>query len=79
LSDIQSFAGALDGQRANKGIFITTSTFSNSARDYVRTISKKVILINGQELAEYMIDYGLGVSTIQTFEIKRIDSDYFEE
>lgn len=77
--DVQSFVGALDGQRATKGIFITTSTFSNNARDYVRTISKKVILINGQELAEYMIDYGLGVSTVQTFELKRIDSDYFEE
>lgn len=77
--DVQSFVGALDGQRATKGIFITTSNFSNNARDYVRTISKKVILINGQELAEYMIDYGLGVSTVQTFELKRIDSDYFEE
>nr|WP_256002028.1 restriction endonuclease [Pedobacter sp. SYSU D00382] len=77
--DIQSFVGALEGQRANKGIFITTSTFANTAREYVKTISKKVILIDGQELAEYMIDYSLGVSTIQTFEIKRIDSDYFEE
>jgi restriction system protein len=77
--DIQSFVGALDGQRANKGIFITTSTFAITAREYVKTISKKVILIDGKELAEYLIDYGLGVSTIQTFEIKRIDSDYFEE
>ncbi|MGF6928794.1 restriction system protein [Chitinophaga sp. W2I13] len=77
--DIQSFVGALDGQRASKGIFITTSTFANTAREYVKTISKKVILIDGQELSEYMIDYGLGVSTIQTFEIKRIDSDYFDE
>lgn len=76
--DIQSFVGALDGQRASKGIFITTSTFANTAREYVKTISKKVILIDGNELSEYMIDYGLGVSTIQTFEIKRIDSDYFE-
>jgi restriction system protein len=77
--DIQSFVGALDGQRASKGIFITTSTFANTAREYVKTISKKVILVDGNELSEYMIDYGLGVSTIQTFEIKRIDSDYFEE
>lgn len=77
--DIQSFVGALDGQRDSKGIFITTSTFANTAREYVKTISKKIILIDGQELSEYMIDYNLGVSTIQTFEIKRIDSDYFEE
>lgn len=77
--DIQSFVGALDGQRANKGIFITTSTFAKSAVEYVKTISKKVILIDGQQLAEYMIDYNLGVSTIQTYEIKRIDSDYFED
>jgi restriction system protein len=77
--DIQSFVGALDGQRATKGIFITTSTFASTATEYVKTISKKVILIDGQQLAGFMIDYGLGVSTIQTFEIKRIDSDYFEE
>ncbi len=77
--DIQSFVGALDGQRANKGIFITTSTFSNTATEYVKTISKKVILIDGQQLAEYMIDYNIGVSTVQTFELKRIDNDYFDE
>lgn len=77
--DIQSFVGALDGRRANKGIFITTSTFVKSAIEYVKTISKKVILIDGQQLAEYMIDYNLGVSTIQTYELKRIDNDYFEE
>jgi restriction system protein len=77
--DIQSFVGALDGQRANKGIFITTSSFAKTAMEYVKTISKKVILIDGQQLAGYMIDYGLGVSTIQTYELKRTDSDYFEE
>lgn len=75
--DIQSFVGALDGQRANKGIFITTSRFADTSLQYVKTISKKVILIDGEELANYMIDYGLGVSTFTTYELKKIDSDYF--
>lgn len=77
--DIQSFVGALDGQRANKGIFITTSRFADTATQYVKTITKKVILIDGEELANYMIDYGLGVSTFTTYELKKIDSDYFGE
>ncbi len=77
--DIQSFVGALDGQRATKGIFITTSRFSETAKEYVKTITKKVILIDGVELASYMIDFGLGVSTFATYELKKIDTDYFEE
>lgn len=77
--DIQSFVGALDGQRATKGIFITTSRFLESAKEYVKTITKKVILINGDQLAEFMIDYGLGVSTSTTYDVKKIDSDYFGE
>jgi restriction system protein len=77
--DIQSFVGALDGQRANKGIFITTSRFSDTATEYVKTITKKVILIDGEQLADYMIEYGLGVSTFATYELKKIDNDYFGE
>ncbi|NNM95831.1 MAG: restriction endonuclease [Bacteroidia bacterium] len=77
--DIQSFVGALDGQRANKGIFITTSHFANSALEYVNTITKKVILIDGEKLADYMIEYGIGVSTSTTYEIKKMDNDYFGE
>lgn len=77
--DIQSFVGALDGQRANKGIFITTSRFSDSAKEYVKNITKKVILIDGEELADYMIEYGLGVSTSVVYEVKKIDNDYFGE
>ena len=77
--DIQSFVGALDGQRANKGIFITTSRFAETATEYVKTISKKVILIDGEQLAGYMIDYGLGVSTFATYDLKKIDNDYFGE
>ncbi len=77
--DIQSFVGALDGQRANKGVFITTSRFAENAKAYVKTITKKVILIDGEQLALYMIDYGLGVNTISTYELKKIDTDYFGE
>lgn len=77
--EVQSFAGALDGQRASKGIFITTSNFTQSAIDYVASISKKIILIDGPSLANYMIDYNLGVSIVHTYEVKRIDYDYFEE
>ena len=77
--DIQSFVGALDGQRANKGVFITTSRFAENAKNYVKTITKKVILIDGEQLASYMIDYGLGVNTASIYEIKKIDSDFFGE
>ncbi len=77
--DIQSFVGALDGQRATKGIFITTSRFAESAKDYVKTITKKVILIDGKELAELMIEYNVGLATNINYEVKKIDNDYFEE
>lgn len=77
--DIQSFVGALDGQRATKGIFITTSRFADSAKEYVKTITKKVILVDGDQLAEFMIDYNLGVSTSTTYDLKKIDNDYFGE
>lgn len=76
---IQAFVGALHGVKARKGIFITTSKFSDPAIDYVRSLDTKVVLIDGQQLAEYMIDFGLGVATVSTFEVKRIDSDYFEQ
>jgi restriction system protein len=77
--DIQSFVGALDGKRANKGVFITTSRFVDNAREYVKSITKKVILIDGEQLANYMIDYGLGVSIVSTYDLKKIDNDYFDE
>lgn len=76
--DIQKFAGALDGQRARKGIFITTSDFSREAEDYVSRIDKKIILIDGQTMARLMIDFGVGVTSVSTYEVKKIDSDYFE-
>ena len=76
--DIQQFAGALMGRGANKGLFITTSSFSKPAIDYVnRHMTAHIVLIDGQELTKMMIKYGLGVSTEKTYEIKRIDTDYF--
>lgn len=77
--EIQKFAGALQGKRARKGIFITTSEFSSGAREYVSGIDSKIILIDGQELAQLMIDYGVGVSTDAVYELKRLDSDYFTD
>jgi len=77
--EIQKFVGALHGKRAKKGVFITTGKFSDEAHDYVRTIDPRVILIDGRDLAEYMIDFDLGTSKAVTYEIKRIDSDYFTE
>jgi restriction system protein len=77
--EIQKFAGALQGQRARKGIFITTSEFSKEAQDYVAKIESKIVLIDGQQFAQYMIDHNLGVTPVANYEIKRIDSDYFIE
>ncbi len=77
--EIQKFAGALQGQRARKGIFITTSAFSSDALNYVSMIDSKIILIDGVRLAKLMFDHGIGVSSASTYEVKRIDSDYFTD
>jgi restriction system protein len=77
--EIQKFAGALQGQRARKGIFITTSNFSKEALDYVKNIDSKIILIDGQRLAELMIEHNVGVSPVASYVIKKIDTDYFIE
>lgn len=77
--EIQKFVGALYGRKAKKGIFMTTSTFSKDARGYVDSLDSKVILIDGAQLAELMFEYGVGVATVNTYAIKRIDSDFFEE
>lgn len=77
--EIQKFVGALAGQRAKKGVFITTSGFSKEAMTYASQMDTKIVLIDGEQLAQYMIDYNLGVSVQNTYEIKKIDSDYFEE
>jgi restriction system protein len=77
--DVQSFAGSLEGHRARKGVFITTSQFSAEAKDYVKRIEKRIILIEGQQLADLSIEFGIGVEPLNTYKIQRIDTDYFEE
>jgi restriction system protein len=77
--EIQRFVGALTGQKARKGVFIATSDFTDDAKDYASRIEMKVVLINGETLAQLMIDNGIGVSTTATYELKRIDLDYFSE
>lgn len=77
--ELHKFVGALAGQGAKKGIFITTSTFSKDALNYVPRNETKIVLIDGVQLAQLMIDYNLGVSVQRSYEIKRLDNDYFEE
>ncbi|WP_298219118.1 restriction endonuclease [Halothiobacillus sp.] len=77
--EIQKFAGALQGQRAKKGIFLTTSNFSVEAIQYASFIDTRIVLIDGKQLAGLMIDTGVGVTKVATYEVKRLDSDYFEE
>jgi restriction system protein len=77
--EIQKFVGALQGQRAKKGIFITTTRFTEDAKNYASNIDIKVVLINGKRLANLMIDHNVGVSERTTYEIKSLDSDYFGE
>jgi restriction system protein len=77
--EIQSFVGALAGQQAHKGIFITTSTFGDNAVNYAASVAQKIILIDGARLASLMIEYNVGVSVVRTLNIKKVDSDYFED
>lgn len=75
--EIQKFVGALAGKGAQKGIFITTSSFSEGARKYAQDVNYKVVLIDGNRLAELMMDYDVGVTTVNSYHIKRVDSDFF--
>jgi restriction system protein len=77
--DVMQFAGALQAQRANKGIFITTSRFTDDARIYVSQIGSKIVLIDGEHLTGLMIEHDVGVSTVSLYPVKKIDSDYFDE
>jgi restriction system protein len=77
--EIQKFAGALLGKKANKGVFITTSSFSKDAQEYAKTLGVKIILIDGKKMAELMLENNLGVTVHKTIEIKKIDLDYFSE
>lgn len=76
---IRNFVGALAGQKAGKGVFITTSTFTQDARDFVKSVGTRIILVDGRQLADFMIDYNVGVSTEAVYELKRIDTAYFED
>ena len=79
---VRDFVGALQGRRARKGIFITTSAFANGAKKYVSEVDTKdtkIVLIDGRQLAQFMIDNNVGVSVVKSYEIKRVDSDYFAE
>lgn len=77
--EIQKFAGALQGQRARKGIFITTSNFTREALEFVSRIESKIILIDGATLANLMIDFGVGVNPVATYQVQKIDADYFTD
>ena len=76
---IQQFEGALHGNRARKGVVITTSTISSEAREFAKTSQIAIVLIDGVQLADFMIEFGAGVSEVETIKIKRLDEDYFAE
>ncbi len=76
---VQGFVGAIHGARASKGVIITTSDFSSEAREYVKTISARIVLVDGQTLAGLMIDHNVAVSRVSNYEIKKVDNDYFSE
>lgn len=77
--EVQQFSGALDEQHANKGVFITTSSFTKGAKVFQDRAGKQIVLISGEELTQYMIEYNIGVSVKKTYELKKIDKDYFEQ
>jgi restriction system protein len=76
--EIQKFAGALQGQRARKGVYITTSSFTKEAREYASLIESKIILIDGENLSRLMAEHGVGVSIVGQYKVKKLDSDYFD-
>lgn len=78
-TDIQQFVGALHGKRARKGVYITSSRFTDEARQYVANIDPRVVLIDGKRLAQLMIDHDVGVSIVARYDLKKIDSDFFYE
>lgn len=79
VKEIRDFTGALASKKARKGIFITTSSFPNTVYEFVKQVEYKIILIDGERLANFMIEYNIGLSTANTYHVKTIDSDYFEE
>lgn len=77
--EVREFAGSLESHRARKGVFITTAQFSGPAKDYVKMIEKRIVLIDGGKLAELMMDHDVGASVTRTIRLQRIDTDYFEQ
>ncbi|MEI7702838.1 MAG: restriction endonuclease [Planctomycetia bacterium] len=77
--EVQAFVGSMEGYRASKGVFITTSTFSGPAVEYIQQIQRKIALIDGRLLANLMIEHGVGVTTYRAIQLKRLDMDYFQE
>jgi len=77
--DVQGFAGSLQGAKARKGVLMSTGSISQEAREYVRSIETRIVLIDGDELVGLMINHGVGVSTVENYRIQRVDEDYFEE
>jgi restriction system protein len=76
--EIQMFAGSLEGARATKGVLLTTSSFTQGAREYAASIGKRIVLIDGRRLADLMVDHGVAVTTFARYELKRADDSYFE-
>ena len=76
---VQAFACSLEGHRARKGVLVTTSDFTGDARDYMTRIEKRIVLVNGADLANLMIEHGVGVTEVTAYKLKRVDSDYFDE
>ena len=76
---VQAFDGSLEGQRARKGVFITTSQFSKEAQSYVQVIEKRIVLVDGEQLAQLMIDFGIGVAEVAAYTVKKVDSNFFDD
>jgi restriction system protein len=77
--DVQRFAGSMEAVRASKGVMLTTSTFSADAKAYVNQIGRKIVLIDGRQLARLLFDHGIGVETARTYVVKKLDQDYFQD
>jgi restriction system protein len=79
VSGVRDFAGSLEARRSAKGVFVTTAHFSPAATEFVRALSRRIVLVNGTKLTDLMIRYNIGVSVKETFQFKRIDGSYFDE
>jgi restriction system protein len=78
IQEVRAFSGSLDDRRARKGVLITTSQFPRDAERYASSIEKRIVLIDGQRLAQLMVDHGVGVTVVQTYTVKRLDTGHFD-